>query len=927
TEFILPAYVGSAVTFELGAVEASIDLPLSLSFEKTSPLAALRMIEEAAADGTGCEAQFRLRADGTGYIVDLLERVGKAAGGAELRYRKNIDAISRTVDERHVETRIYAYGEGLLTLADAHWKIAGVGAGVITFEGESPVFEDDALVGMEFVVPGKDAYPVTASVAGGTITVDTTGRPALAADDVGYFAHGGGQRLEYLESPAGVQEYRTRVGQYTAPDVPDARNLLGNGDFSEWAAGLPVGWALEGTPIVTEQSDPRYLQQGSRLAHVLADAANEGLVSEAFAIEESEDRPYIGILTGLTVISGHVRMELRHSNGRVYPIQQRPQSEGLGVYLTLSAGPAHDEPLPAGTAQLALVSHGGAAEFYLDCAMVTPQLASAVPAFVLDSGAHLLWRRTAIELADRRQPQIEYLISVLDLHEANPDLFVFDELDLGDDVKVRDPQIGRETQRIVEITQDLLLGETTQVMISPSVRRRLHDPFRPERPSISGGIGTGGSRVPSAPEYDRELAQLFIPVAANARSASIELRTKSNFADPYPGPATAILNDRAGTFGGIAAGATDALYYELLAYDGAGVPGEPVYGAFNAGAGAGINWLGEFAAHPADPQTNDVYRNTTDGIVYIWDGDSWEVMARDGLPGTGTGLEVRYSGPAAGQNINATFNPALHVYMQVRRTDQAWPTEWVPIVGEDGAPGADGVYFDYRFRVAETQPATPTGTNPVSWFDAPPAHDPSTGAKLWMSRALKNAADGSLLGAWSTPTQLTGPQGPEGPEGPVGPPGDTFGDSPIARIVATAETTGSVSVQYEGELGANATGPLQWRRRINSGANLGTWGPGAGDGWVTAADANALPFEEAVGRHANLTRALNLEVRDANGQTTSAMFLIVAADITAGGLRAIAAINDTGGGYALAPDVTVPEGQVTQYLTDYATQGWVNLQL
>src|SRR5690606_34798931 len=42
-----------------------------------------------------------------------------------------------------------------------------------------------------------------------------------------------------------------------------------------------------------------------------------------------------------------------------------------------------------------------------------------------------------------------------------------------------------------------------------------------------------------------------------------------------------------------------------------------------------------------------------------------------------TTLEVRYSGPAEGQNISATFNPALHVYMQIRRTDQEWPDEWV----------------------------------------------------------------------------------------------------------------------------------------------------------------------------------------------------------------------------------------------------------
>src|SRR5690606_35367217 len=177
-----------------------------------------------------------------------------------------------------------------------------------------------------------------------------------------------------------------------------------------------------------------------------------------------------------------------------------------------------------------------------------------------------------------------------------------------------------------------------------------------------------------------------------------------------------------------------------------------------------------------------------------------------------TTLEVRYSGPAEGQNISATFNPALHVYMQIRRTDQEWPDEWVgPIVGEDGDPGADGVYYDYRFRVAATQPATPTGANPSGWFDAPPAYDPATGNKLWMTRALKDAADDSLLGTWSTPVQLTGPQGPSGQAGIDGItallsndahviPTDAAGDN---GVYTGAETTISV---YQGATDVSA----QW---------------------------------------------------------------------------------------------------------------------
>ncbi len=44
-----------------------------------------------------------------------------------------------------------------------------------------------------------------------------------------------------------------------------------------------------------------------------------------------------------------------------------------------------------------------------------------------------------------------------------------------------------------------------------------------------------------------------------------------------------------------------------------------------------INWLGELATVPASPQFNDAYYNSTEGVAYVWDGDSWEVLARDGV--------------------------------------------------------------------------------------------------------------------------------------------------------------------------------------------------------------------------------------------------------------------------------------------------------
>ena len=43
-------------------------------------------------------------------------------------------------------------------------------------------------------------------------------------------------------------------------------------------------------------------------------------------------------------------------------------------------------------------------------------------------------------------------------------------------------------------------------------------------------------------------------------------------------------------------------------------------------AGKSINWLGSSASDPADPQTLDVYFNTTDKFSYIYNGSTWDIL-------------------------------------------------------------------------------------------------------------------------------------------------------------------------------------------------------------------------------------------------------------------------------------------------------------
>jgi hypothetical protein len=87
----------------------------------------------------------------------------------------------------------------------------------------------------------------------------------------------------------------------------------------------------------------------------------------------------------------------------------------------------------------------------------------------------------------------------------------------------------------------------------------------------------------------------------------------------------------------------------------------------------------------------------------------------------------------------------------------------VRVTGEDGLAGADGKFWDYKYRVSATQPSTPAGLQPSGWYDQPPAL--TAGNHLWMSYCEKNATQTAILWGWSTPVRISGEQGEQGVKG------------------------------------------------------------------------------------------------------------------------------------------------------------------
>ena len=49
--------------------------------------------------------------------------------------------------------------------------------------------------------------------------------------------------------------------------------------------------------------------------------------------------------------------------------------------------------------------------------------------------------------------------------------------------------------------------------------------------------------------------------------------------------------------------------------------------------GTVMSFKGTFAAHPQDPEDGWVYKNSTDGNSYIYEGGQWNIMTQDGVDG------------------------------------------------------------------------------------------------------------------------------------------------------------------------------------------------------------------------------------------------------------------------------------------------------
>lgn len=122
--------------------------------------------------------------------------------------------------------------------------------------------------------------------------------------------------------------------------------------------------------------------------------------------------------------------------------------------------------------------------------------------------------------------------------------------------------------------------------------------------------------------------------------------------------------------------------------------------------GLSIEYKGELSSPPSNPIKNWTYKNSTNGIVYIYTGASWEIMTYDGDKGT------------------------------------------------DGADGSNGYSVYITYHDSTTKPDIPTGDGTTGGW-----HTDSTQDVIWMSQKVSSSA---TTGTWGAPIRIKGEKGENG---------------------------------------------------------------------------------------------------------------------------------------------------------------------
>ena len=199
--------------------------------------------------------------------------------------------------------------------------------------------------------------------------------------------------------------------------------------------------------------------------------------------------------------------------------------------------------------------------------------------------------------------------------------------------------------------------------------------------------------------------------------------------------------------------------------------------------GVSITWKGTFAEHPSNPENGWAYYNSTDKKSYVYQDGTWYQMTVDGTDGINgndgaDGLSIVWKGeltsPPANPQENWVYkdtdNGIVYIY-----TGTAWEVmTYDGADGVDGTNGSNGLSVFITYNDSESKPNRPTGDGTGNGW-----HTDCTDHVVWMSQKI---AESATSGEWGAPIRIKGEKGDAGIPGSDASFPDTLPDIPTINI-------------------------------------------------------------------------------------------------------------------------------------------------
>lgn len=229
------------------------------------------------------------------------------------------------------------------------------------------------------------------------------------------------------------------------------------------------------------------------------------------------DKEYSAVVY-VYVVSGKVRVELADNADAtvVFPVVKNDAyaSTGVNVKVTFSVQPFIAQST---TSEVRIVAHKGAAEFYVDSAMVVESAyAPNQERFVADNGATQLWYAAFDDLQNKKVAESRYTLEVVDKYEK--DSTGSDKFSTGDRITLIDSVLGINTAlRIIRKSWNLI--EPWKASMEVNTSNKVSTDEYKDRRQRETKLATGLTRQTT------RLTDTLRQVIGTDKQPSVEIRT------------------------------------------------------------------------------------------------------------------------------------------------------------------------------------------------------------------------------------------------------------------------------------------------------------------------------------------------------------------------------------------------------------------